>query len=271
MPAEILGLVLNDAVLVKLDILALGLSSELLWPHVLHHVRTSCRKGTAIWAGTEIACTSTHLVDLPPSFEKDKLALKSVPHVSLSGGRMVPARRINWAAVGAFRRPDEEPERAWLAAFKAMTGNGCTMPKSFARSSAQKREELISVSSNIKLSCLYAPWRLRNLTTNEFVRCHPRSASPEKRGYVDHPEAPWLRVDDVILMRICWTSPSGGDTGLDFDHGPWAGHCFDIVKVQAGEPVIPDGWHDVTNEIVAEARKLQEKVEASGPNEYLWW
>jgi len=72
-------------------------------------------------------------------------------------------------------------------------------------------DELFSVSSRMRHSSVDAPWILLNLTTEEYVRCRPGSDSPNRRGYVDHEDTPWLRFDGVVLMRICWTLPMTRD------------------------------------------------------------
>jgi hypothetical protein len=104
-PAELLKMVFDDEVLEKQDIIALGLCSQSLWQNMLRQVESAYRKFAAPWAGTEIACTGSYLMDLPESFEKDNLAMDSV----MDQGEpeyMGFARRFNWAAWSRFQLPE---------------------------------------------------------------------------------------------------------------------------------------------------------------------
>src|SRR5436190_24145845 len=96
---------------------------------------------------------------------------------------------------------------------------------------------------------------MRNLTTKEYVRCRQ-----ERGGYIDHPDVDQLRVDDVLLMRICWTRlPAWHEPDMwsCIYRGSWAGHCFDIVPLEkAGVLAVENGWRDTTDEVVKQAKMV---------------
>ena len=74
---------------------------------------------------------------------------------------------------------------------------------------------------------------------------------------------PWLTLDRVLLLRICWCAPYGedseeidgmrGDVLLRIERGIWAGHCFDVVPSTEHAPSSGEGWSDVTQSTVKEA------------------
>ena len=251
-PAELLAMILSCPELSKDDIISLGMASETLWSHTIYYIEKDYRHSPSVgpWAGSEIACTGTYLTELPPSFEKDDLALNSVSITD--GGEMCSARKINWAAFQHFTSPRKEDEQEWRAAFNHHAANQTNIPKTRL---AQMSEDLLFVSSTIGSFPADAPWVLRNLTTKEFVRCLPRADSQGRRGYVDHPVFKGLRVHDILTMRICWTQ------AYRFDMcGKWAGHSFDIVVLDENRSALGEAWVDVTDAIVEEARKHLEPL-----------
>ena len=100
-PAELLAMILSRPELSKDDVISLGMASETLWSHTIHHIDKDYRHSPSVgpWAGSEIACTGTYLTNLPPSFDKDDLALKSVSIIDGGQMRTTVARKINWAAL----------------------------------------------------------------------------------------------------------------------------------------------------------------------------
>jgi len=84
----------------------------------------------------------------------------------------------------------------------------------------------------------------------------------ERLGYVDHPDVSQLRVDDVLLLRICWTRFLSDGYKFPFlSNGPWAGHCFDIVPLeQGGVSAVGNGWKDSTDEIVKQVMEAGLKI-----------
>lgn len=260
MPAELLARVFGDETLEKWDIVALGLCSQSLWQHMLRHVESVYRKSAAPWAGVEIACTGTCLTELPESFERDNLAMDSV--ISKDGpAQMFLARRFNWSAWNEFKQPETNQQDAWRSALHVHR-TGAAIPNS----RWPKLEEDISCSNlfpqilpNLypNLSPESPSWILRNLTTKEYVRLCENPY--RKREYIV-PGLPWLRLDDVLMMRICWTLNPGPPMYLQIDsglyRGKWAGHCFEVVMVEDASTEA-GVWTDVTRELVSEARELR--------------
>ncbi len=257
-PAELLAMFLSCPELSKDDIISLGMASETLWSHTVQYIDRDYRHSPLVgpWAGAEIACTGTYLTKLPPSFDKDDLALNSVSITV--GGQVCTARKINRAALRYFTSPGEDVEQEWRAAFNSHAANQTNIPKTRL---AQMSEDLHSVSSTLGSSPADAPWILRNLTTKEFVRCLPRADSQGRRGYVDHPECKGLRLNELLTMRICWSQPYrwGSIPQLNM-YGEWGGHSFDIVALDENRSKLGEAWVDVTDAIVEEAQKHLEPL-----------
>jgi hypothetical protein len=260
LPSELLASIIEDPTLAKSDIIALGLASETLWAHVLQHVEKECACAQAPMAGVEIACTGTYLRDLPVSFAQNELAKSTVE--IWPGGYMCEARKINWAAAGSYDAVDETPEEVWRAAWKAYEGVSAIGPVRLAR---RMNVEFLARCFVLRGSSPDALWVLRNLTTREYVRCRPGEGPMEMRGCVDCSDGRVkVRVDDVLLLRICWTKLESWDDReeLGIYRGPWAGHCFDIVpREQLGRG---HGWRDCTDEVLKQARDVTEKMVLRG-------
>ena len=270
MPAELLEMVLDDEALEKRDVVALGLCSPTLWQHMLKHVERAYRTKAAPWAGIEIACIGTYLTDLPESFETDNLATKSVSRF-VRRTQMVPARRFNWSAWGEFTPPEGDQQDAWRSALHAHRAIAGIPDAHWPQLEADIRCDHLFPDIPLQLcpnlSLKNPMWVLRNQTTKEYVRLCAHSQ--RKREYVV-PGAPWLRLDDVLLMRICWTTrlsfyPNLGHN-IDLRQGRWAGHCFEVVMVEdsSGEGVV---WKDVTGEIVSDARELRRLLDTDNNRE----
>lgn len=259
LPAEILAMILSCPELSKDDIIALGMASETLWSHTIHYIDKDYRHSPSVgpWAGCEIACVGSYLTELPPSFEKDDLALNSVSITG--GGWMCIAREFNWAALSEFTSPGEDDEKEWRGFFHHHATNQKNIPKTRL---AQMSEDLLFVASTTGTSPIDAPWVLRNLTTKEFVRCLPRADYKGRRGLIDHPEFKGLSVHDILTMRVCWTRPYRWDDFTSFNMcGQWAGHSFDIVALDdENRLALREAWVDVTDAIVEEAEKHLEEL-----------
>jgi hypothetical protein len=262
MPAELLAMVLNDGALDKSDIICFGMASEPLWQHTLQHIRKERRPVPAApWAGVELACTSTYLIDLPGPFTDNDLARSSVQ--SHHCPPMVLARQINWAAMRDYDVPSEDPEIAWNLAFEAHRGvAGHISEAQFTKFG----DNLRSVSRTFCNNYRNGIWILRNLSTREYVRCRPQAYLGGTRGYVDHPDGKWLCIDDVLLMRICWTTSTAWDPKDDIivsRRGQWAGHCFDIVALDREEAfrLVNGKWKDVTKDVIQEAKRVRHKID----------
>lgn len=88
-------------------------------------------------------------------------------------------------------------------------------------------------------------WVLRNHTTHEFISSDVSTLNIQEKDKVE--------LDDILLMRICWTDEMYGEGGLD--RGCWAGHRFDIVTLNAHlEEMKGVEWMDITEGAVEEDR-----------------
>lgn len=254
LPTELIALILQDPALERSDIIALGLASQILWLHVLRHVEKECLLVTPPLAGMDIACTGSYLTDFPESFAKDNTILSTILpwryHSSCT------ARLINWNAARTFQALDQEDsEDLWVAAMNIHGTVAAGIPKITIE---KMTAELIGMCSALRGHSPDALWILRNLKTQEYIRCRPGSGPKDKRGLIDHPKVK-LRIDDALLLRICWTSRfrecrSWKDPeALGICHGKWAGHAFDIVLLEQADV---NGWKDVTDSIVRQARAV---------------
>jgi len=241
MPAELLKMVFDDGILKEKDITALGLCSQTLWQNMLERVEGAYRKNAAPWADSEIACTGSYLAvkDLPEPVDKDSMA-------------------FDWAAWQLYERPKESQRDKWRSALHAHR-----IAAAIPESCWMKLEEDVSCSKLFPNPTSKGQgWVLRNQTTKEYVDIRA-SSDLNKGDYVMHvSSAQWLRLDDVLIMRICWTTPCGYEKkedlkrGVDLYRGEWAGHRFDIV-MQEDSLAKRDGWKNMTAEIVSEAQKLR--------------
>ena len=270
MPAELLKMIFYDEALEKQDVIALGLCSKQLWQHMLQRVENAYRESAAPWAGTEMACIGTWLSDLPESFEKDNLAAHSIAK-QVGLGRSFPARMVNWSAWRNYKQAEESPQDAWRSALNGLVRRKTSgVPEScWPRLEAELQCGHLFPKVYAKVFPNLCPekrgWVLRNLDTKEYVRI---CASSEREGecVVDDADAQWLRLADMLVMRICWTSSIGlgpsSEDWKEFHRGRWAGHRFEIVMVLQDSLAGMDGWKDVTVEIVSEARKLRRRIRA---------
>lgn len=71
-------MILSSSGLDRRDIVALGAASPVFYPHTVSYMEVNIRSAAAPWAGAELALTGTYLTDLPPPFEADGLAARSV-------------------------------------------------------------------------------------------------------------------------------------------------------------------------------------------------
>ena len=264
MPAELLKMVFDDETLEKHDIVALGLCSRSLWQHMLERVESAYRKSAAPWAGTEIACTGTNLTDLPESFEKDNLAIDLATYKRRRW--VMLARRFNWSAWREFKPPKESQLDTWRSALQVHRKTSAIPESCWPRLeddvSCTKLFPKVFAKDFPKLSPKRHGWVLRNLDKKEYVRI---CASSEHKGehVVDDSNAQWLRLDDVLIMRICWTWTGSHrvdfEPSMDLHRGKWAGHRFDVVMLE-DSLAATGGWKDITEEIVSEARKLRREI-----------
>ena len=286
MPAELLSLILASGTLAKEDILALGLASSTLWPHAIEHIRTVCFAAAAPWAETPIACLGNYLLDLPLVLEADypEPAGHDLIVYDDSDRGMFPctftdyvcwARKVVRAAVWgetAYRQVNvsESESDQWIEVLHAQFTNF----KAPAPLMQQMERDIADCEPHFAPT-LDEQWVLRNLTTREFVRC--RAPIDGKTAHVDHTDAEWIRVDDVLMMRICWTKLDEWrheqieQNGLEaWERGAWAGHSFDIVALPRSKMLATVGgenledWKDVTIEVMEQAYRFRDALREWG-------
>ena len=274
------------------DVVALGLASPCLWPCVLRQAAAAARAAAAPLAGAELACTGTWLRDMPAPFSTAGLYEEERP---LSGPRrMCAARRFNWDAVGSYAALPSPPAAAWAAAW-TVHGVFAELRLGPRRARALRAELQGAVGAGTGTAPAAADerWVLRDLDARAYVRCRPgpgpaaeglselrmrytawepeddasadeeeeepRTAKvwPAKRGLVDLPDAAGLTIEDVLLLRMCWTTLSEedeADPSKRFLRGDWAGHRFDIVPLD--DAAVGDGWTDDTEAVLRQAERL---------------
>lgn len=164
------------------------------------------------WAGLEIACIGTYVTDLPASFEKNNLA-KSTVQVT-EWGQTCMARKINYSAMSSYTSAPSSPGHSWIKALDA-----CLKPTSprMKETYDHARQEISMVTTQIPKPFLSDKWILRNTTINEYVVC--RHGLGQRKGLVEHESLRMddtLYLDDVLLMRICWTCLGGADTDSEY-------------------------------------------------------
>jgi hypothetical protein len=276
LPTEIINMVMVNSCLDPIDIVSLGLSSQLLWIHVLHFIVQSCRK--APWAETPLLCTGTYTKSLPPAIhtlkpdmaEEDRQFFGRVyrgPRYGPNYGTC-PARKFNWGAIDSYTECNEQhTSSAWLQAFLDLSKTS-GIPTYSLKTLRRSLEAVIHPNkSKVPIS-----WTLRNHTTKECVSLKAGRTCVATRNYIHVKGMPRLSVDTALLLRICWSTAHvdkeddlddvyGANSDqhahllLKLKRGKWAGHFFDIVlsnrESQAGEEL--QGWCDVTSEIIKEA------------------
>ncbi len=273
LPTELLCMVTADLEIA--DRTALGLCSQQLWCHFLGGLRATYRAGVAPWAGRMVLCTSTWLTELPPAI------YAAYPEIAESNAwwlartdrhwGMPPARRWNWDTFSFADVAEVDPEPRCLAAFE----------KHAVGLSDGLRDELGSRITREFLCPRSAPadggaWVLRNLDTREVVRFEKLPPTKTGGGEGEEEEEgtriavsgyPWLTLDFALIMRICW-SVGGSDYFEDsaeeakrsrLDHGVWAAHRFELTEAgELGLSGEKEGWRDVTDELVNEAKTFMD-------------
>lgn len=252
---ELLDMIVEQLELEKVDVIALGFSSQHLWEVVLRHIHTGYLKCAAPWAGKKIAFQGSYSTDLPETFMENGLAQ------SITGtkwfGNMCQARRFLWQHRVAPITPQSE-EAGWVEAAQKHSLNSVVLAS-------------MVPSIEVQLGCSYLfpenqHWLLRNLTTHEFVSdegWRVRTTRELRNGNTGLVNT--LRFDDVLLMRTCWTSiPSHDEDSLNIHRAVWAGHRFDIVTAKAhrAEEKAED-WCDVTEAVVKEVDILRKKLDGA--------
>lgn len=306
LPAELVQHVIDQDCLDEIDVISLGLASPVLWQHMLSYIALDSRRSVGQWAGQELIITGTHLTDLPAPLMADKIAEKSVGDEVFDGwGQMCYARQFNWAALYEYDEAVPSPSSKWVervgeheVVISRFRGINKLMTE-------QQKKDIDDATTCLPTSS--SEWVLKNLTTHEYIRCRPffRHGPPKstyaatkapqapsgswgftqahverkrkempttralnrQRGFVNHPDAPWMRIDELLLTKICWGDEKSLFGRQERFHperigqGDWAGHRFEITPCDADfqaeldEQPLKGGWRDVTSECVQEALK----------------
>ncbi|KAF2232801.1 hypothetical protein EV356DRAFT_517143 [Viridothelium virens] len=280
LPPEMVAMILADSSLRRKDIVAFGLCSTSLWSHVLSHIEQQCRHKAAPWAGMELALIGTRLLGFPASFARDSLAWNSVGASNDINGQL-SASDYAWSTLHLYTCPPATNCDVWLKVLRDQYEDLCVdaqFPLVFARS----------------LTGAGLPWTLRNLDTLEYITCtctvelKPSATKDEDCIYTRNAQDPgrdirqgfvmqngevlgWLRVEDVIMSRICCSRAPLSINSSYPDHrkhvpkqGPWAGHRFDIVASGTNGFHDTNGWTDLTEQVVQEAETLWPKIRSKG-------
>lgn len=273
LPSEMLALILSDYGLSRNDIVSFGLASTTLWIHVLQHMRITAQPSGPL-AGTPIACIGTYLVDLPEPFKKDDFLKKSVDYEMRGAVYTVEARKVNYACLRRYEElPQETDDGAWSSSFDEMFEKSGI----HVQTRGALKEDIRYFSSTLRGLPADSNWVLRNLTTHEYVHIVPSSPSSTPvpninsaggLDFVDPSCATNLSLDDVLLMRFCWTRDFGPGYALpygphpknmlDFLQGPWASHAFDVLPIEDFADDLANGadvWTDVTSDVVRQAEE----------------
>ena len=262
LPTELLDMVFESLANEKIDVIALGLSSETLWSHALRHIERDSSRSMAPFAGTEIVVLGSNHHDLPDSFNDKNLAISSVsPKVKKTMVGWFPEPFYD-SATSQYEKIDGGTQSIWMNAWNNQTWSRLFIP---LHKGKILETELFAKCSPRRNSSLDAVWILRNLTTKQYIRCIPSSSQTETAAYLDHPNAGKLLVDDILMMKICWSRWKGFD---DEDcvyrgvyRGVWAGHCFDIVEFDPDKLKAEDqGWNDCTDMIMEDFHELYERI-----------
>lgn len=274
LPNEVLRLIISNPALEPIDVVSLGLSSHLLWVHVLDYIAHDCQK--AQWAGTPLVCTGTWTMSLPPAVYAMKPAIKEKEEeffnqrTIVRGMRMLrgtcPAREYNWDAITSYRERDELGNGSvWAQAFmNRADGSHISDP------SLKVLKRSLDAILNPRKSDTPSSWHLRNLSTREFISLKSSPLHGKNEYFVHVKGMPKLSLDKAILLRICWSAPHISQPRYNDDdeeieegcrvldklkRGKWAGNCFDVTPdiPISQSMVVREGWRDVTQEIIQEA------------------
>ncbi|MCJ1472306.1 hypothetical protein MMC13_000953 [Lambiella insularis] len=235
-------MVLPDPALEKQDVIAVGFASEMLWLHVHRHIEKRLLGG----------CRTVGRL-------AEDISAQSPVKVKQRGSACM-IWNIDLATDSGYEERSEDAVAVWRAAFEAHIAAAANIAGPHFK---RMGDELHLTATRLSSWSLEHLWVLRNLTTQEYVRCRPGLEAGKTQGFVDHAGGKWLRIEDVLLLRICWTKPSRfrkrSDTlGSGDDRGKWAGHCFDIIEL--AEKSLSN-WKDITDDIVKEVEQLRKQLD----------
>ena len=254
LPSELIHWILDELDDSKVDLMALAISSKLLWIHVIQHIVETGWTGRL--AGAEIACLGTHVTELPESFSEDGLALSSIPPDS--------ERCTQWQCWpvifrGAVENNFEQlytHREEWLRAFSFYDKEQTGLSEDACTRLSTDINQCLKTAFDIPKTGLV----LRNLVVKQFIRCCRREIKGEMHCYVDHPKHKNFRIEDIILLHISWSQTSASMRDRDTYRlmtGEWAGHSLDIVRLEENMVSAGSAWLDITNETILEAIRFK--------------
>ena len=238
LPAELRQLIVDAPSLAAADAVALGLSSPLLWPHVLQ--RAAHAAAAAPLAGVELATTGNYLTHVPPRFAAagiapsaaEQAAWDNLPRRFAGPGRgyrqpdgLCPARRFNWEAVSTYEEISSARDvwaEAWTAHVDAVKALPEELVAKLGGELLARAEDSDQADEPTAKAGARDAWVLRSLDTRQYVhvqrhapqafleRCASHPGLPtlqQRRGFVAHAAALGLSVDDALLLRTAWTAP----------------------------------------------------------------
>ncbi|KAF2681609.1 hypothetical protein K458DRAFT_391571 [Lentithecium fluviatile CBS 122367] len=300
LPNELLDEILDYLSEDKKDILALGLSSAILWSLVHYRVQTEYQRSAGIWAGKKVVYLGRSDYDTYLGL-KGPLFDESQPfHTALAKLQYMPRhprtpemRSVITKSVG----------QEWAEALASARRWNSMRWDSIAESDWKSIEKDLSPS----IFPQDRVWLLRNLTTCEFIRSDMLQPSAQRKPAVRPSNAgkgigtlslgakmvalfkqgaaalklrksnkqvtDWTLSDDldqtplmfaqIFLVLACYSRQVPYDEQcFEFQEGRWAGHAFDIVTLDAHTTETkPHEWADVSELAVDDVANLRHWVQ----------
>jgi hypothetical protein len=275
LPSEIVGLILKQlSLLTHHDVINFGISSPVLWRHVLAYLHVECTRASGALRGMEISLFCDVRYDLPESFKRDNYALVDKilrrRHGRRHLGPLLTAENLNKSPLltDKYAEMVTAPE-LWMRTFKENA------------ESHFDRRVMSRLVDELHWACKIVPfgefipdprvWVLRNLSTMEYVRCCRDAGGGGKVLRGEKPTR--LAVEDVIFWQIQCSDAPIGYYGQEYSittprQGSWSGHCLDIVLLDdvAGELLTSEKtntarmWKDVTEEVLLDMQHLSTAI-----------
>ena len=252
---ELLDMVVEQLLPDKKDVIAFGFTSKLHWQVVRRHIQSQYLKSCAPLADTNIALQGSYSTDLLSAFTENGLAESITGRACF--GDMCAARRF-YSAHKGLETPisAHHLEKGYSQAMRVLTEDcgGSKARWEVMKEDLAGRQHFSQDRKRV----------LRNLTTRELVSIKQTASTKLKTRCNSASTIPGLNIDDILLMKICWTgiSSAGPDTELGINCGLWAGHRFDIVTLDDHQAEEETKWSDVTTYVTKEAKALEGKIKS---------
>ncbi|KAF2873641.1 hypothetical protein BDV95DRAFT_605128 [Massariosphaeria phaeospora] len=279
LPNEIIDYLIGLLSENKQDVLAMGLSSGVLWPVVLHHVHREYQLSTVSWAGHSVAFHGRNSTCMPPSFDKVRPAVtKLISTIDRYSYNPIfdPHTVYSRDHECSFKNA-KSSEQDWL--------NVVDVSKHWTGLDAA---DWLDIEADISQSYMFPQdrvWVLRNVTEGQFIRSDklipseyidptrrrlPESTTVTKvlglfknshsygKRHVTNDILP-ISFAQIVLILCCYTSNIPlVESPFAFHTGRWAGHRLDIVTLEEHlkESSIKS-WKDVSEPIVNDVGNLR--------------